>query len=122
MSLSGSQYAPASNNPPTTSSPGTLLASLLIQPGSTNPTGDISVNLVSNGTLGNGDTFFMNAAGGLVSYAPSLGTSPGFSGAISVSANAVPEPATIISGLTAMVLVGGSVGIGRIRRSNRRSA
>jgi hypothetical protein len=62
----------------------------------------------------------MNAAGGLVGYNPALGTSPGFSGAISVSP--APEPATIISGLTAMVLVGGTLGARRVRRSERRPA
>jgi hypothetical protein len=122
MTLSGAGYAPASDNPPTASSPGTLLASLLIHAVSANPGGSFSVQLVSNGTLGNGDTFFMNAAGGLVSYGSSFGSSPGFSHSITIGAATVPEPAAIVSGLTAMALVGGALGFRRIRRARRRSA
>jgi hypothetical protein len=99
-----------------------LLGSLLIHAVSTNPGGAFSVSLVSNGTLGNGDTFFMNAAGSLVSYQSTLGTASGFGGSITIGTAVIPEPSAIASGMTALALVGGFLGFRRIRRSDRASA
>ena len=118
-SLSGSEYAPPSDNAPTLANPGTLLASLLIQAVLTNPGEQYSVGLVFNGSGGNGDTFFTNNDTA-VGYDSSLGTATGFGGTISISA--VPEPASIISGLTALLLLAGFHGVRRLRQSKRVSA
>jgi hypothetical protein len=113
------EHAPSSDGAPTLANPGTLLASLLIQAVSTNPLEQYSVSLVSNGSGGVGDTFFTNG-GASVGYSASLGVAPNFSGTISVSS--VPEPASIVTGLTAMVLLAGFRGFRRrIRRPGRLS-
>jgi hypothetical protein len=119
MSLSGSEYESSSDNPPTSSSPGTLLASVLVYAESTNPGDTYSVNLVYNNSGGYGDTFFTNN-GTDVSYSPSLGSSSGFTGTISISS--VPEPASVVSGLTGLVLIAGFRRVRRISRSRRASA
>jgi hypothetical protein len=119
LSLSRSEHAPSSDSPPTLATPGTLLASLLIQTVATSPGDQYSVNLVFNNSGGNGDTFFTNS-GSDVAYQSTLGTAPGFSGTITIAS--VPEPAAIVSGMTALVLVAGFQLVRRSGRLRRKAA
>lgn len=116
LSLSGSEYAPSSTGAPTLADPGTLLASLLIQAVSTSPLEQYSVNLVSNGSGGIGDTFFTNS-GNSVGYSPTLGSAPNFSGTITISS--VPEPAPLVTGMTALLILASVHGVRRLRRSSK---
>lgn len=113
-SLSGANYAPASNNPPTNSSPGTLIGSLLIDAVSTNVGNTFSVSLVPTGPDA---TFFENAGGSFQSFQSTLGSTSGYNGTITIVGAAVPEPTGIALGMTAIVLVGGFRTIRRRRRS-----
>ena len=94
-SLSGSEYAAFSSNAPTLANPGTLLASLLIDAVTTNPGDQYSVGLVSA-------SFTSNTA---PVGAPTLGSTANFSGLIAISS--VPEPASIVSSMTALLILAG---------------
>jgi hypothetical protein len=108
-SLSGSEYTPMSDSPPTMADPGTLLASVLIYAITTNPGDQYQVGLVS--------ASFTNMGSPVGS--PTLGSTTGFTGLLGVTNSSVPEPASIVSGMTALVILVGFEGGRRLRRSRR---
>lgn len=112
-----SPQAPMSDAAPTlaTASASTLLASLLIQatPGYT---GQFSVGLsFTPGTpMGPADTYFQVGGSNLTDVSQTLGSSANFTGTISISS--VPEPGSIVTGMTALLIL---AGFGRTRLARR---
>lgn len=113
-SLSSSEYVPPNNSPGVT-----LLASLLLDAQSANAgeTYGVSVVVSLSGTT---DTSFTNA-GSPVNYSQNTSVT-GFSGTVTIGTSAIPEPASIVSGMTALALLAGLHGFRCLRRSKAQLA
>jgi len=112
----------SSGNPVSLSSANTpvLLAALTLDTTITSPGDSYSISLLpssGNGSMsGSSQTFFdvVNFdTGGETSAVPFTSTP----GTVTISAASVPEPASIISGLTALLILAGVHGVRRVRRS-----
>jgi hypothetical protein len=117
QSFSSSEYVPPGNTP----GPGgttVLLASLLLDSLSTNVGETYAVSVVASLT-GAPDTSFTNNSTP-VNYSQDT-SQPGFSGTITIGTSAIPEPASVVSGMTALVLIAGWHGVRRLRRSKGQS-
>ena len=96
---------------PSTSPGVTLLASLQIYAEATNPTEVYTVQ-VANAS-------FTNLLGS-TSPSSTVSSTPPYSGTITVvAASAVPEPASMVSGMTALVVLAGISQVYRLRQSER---
>jgi hypothetical protein len=103
QSLSGSEYVPPGNTP----GPGgttVLLASLLLDSLSTNVGETYAVSVVASFPSGPTTSFTNN--GSPVNSSQDTGQT-GFSGTITINPASVPEPASIVSGMTAVLLLAG---------------
>lgn len=102
--------------PPDNTAGDTLLGQVQISAEATNS--GTYTNVITLDT-NSANTFFMNDTGS-VTFAQ--GYAPGYGGTITVLPASVPEPASIVSGLTAVLLLAGFNGIQRHRRSRSPSA
>jgi hypothetical protein len=111
-----------SGNPVSLSSANTpvLLAALTLDATITSPGDSYTVSLIpasGNGSMsGSSQTFFdvFNFGTGVETSAVPFTSTPG---TVTISAATVPEPASIVSGLTALLILAGVHGVCRIRRS-----
>ncbi len=108
-SLSGSEYVPPGNTPGTW----VLLASLLLDGLSTNTGETYAVSVVTSFPSGPTTAFTNNGTPVNDSQDTSLA---GFSGTITIGTASVPEPASIISGMAACLILAGVHGARRVRR------
>ncbi len=117
-------YAPMGDSLSANPADNTLLASLKIWAESTsvNDQYQMTVN-VANSIF---NTYDPTANGGMGGYVNPLtfgsGSTTGYSGTITVGGASVPEPSSIISGLTAVLLLAGWHGARRLRKSYARGA
>ncbi len=115
-----------SSNPVSLSSANTpvLLAALTLDATITNPGDSYTVSLIPasgngsmNGSMGGSSQTFFDVVnfdtGGEISAVPFTSTP----GTVTISAASVPEPASIVTGLTALLILAGVHGVRRVRRS-----
>ncbi len=111
-----------SGNPVSLSSANTpvLLAALMLDTTITSPGDSYSISLLpssGNGSMStSSQTYFdvVNFNTGAETSAVPFTSTPG---TVTIVASAVPEPASIISGLTALLILAGVHGVRRVRRS-----
>ena len=71
--------------------------------------------------MGPADTFFQDTGSTLTDVSQTLGSTPNFTGTISISPASVPEPGSIVSGMTALLILVGLSGVRRPRQSGNAS-